>query len=287
MLYALVVTVILLGCAGLLIPAIGRVREAAGRSACSGHICQLSVAIQNYASANQGRLPTGTVANPSIGVERRLSWYVSVLPHMEADKSFKLIDLGAAADGERNRILTHLRFRNICCPMSGELKVQNGGTYDPTTGGFVYPGGDRAWKSPGPVTHYIGVAGVGVDAPSLDMRSPLAGVFGNDRRLTLPGDITDGTGNTMILFETALDPGHWAYGGRSTVRGIDPDATPFIGEGRPLGGFHTGSRPSTFAPRPSLAIIAMCDASIRTIGNDISPDVLKGLATANGHEHIP
>ena len=41
-----------------------------------------------------------------------------------------------------------------------------------------------------------------------------------------------------MLIETANNPGHWAYGGNATVRGFEPDTAPYIGPGRPFGGFH-------------------------------------------------
>lgn len=283
--YALVVTVILLGCAGLLVPSVARVREAASRSTCLDHLKQLSVAIHNYASSNQDRLPVGTVPNATLPAERRLSWYVSILPYVEQDKAFKLIDLSTAADDERNRIPTGLRFRNFCCPSSGELKVRNGGVYDPDTGAFIYPVGDRAWKSPTPVTHYVGVAGVGEYAALLPTGHPRAGVFGYEGRYTIV-NIPDGTSNTLLVMETGLNPGHWAYGGPSTVRGIEPGMEPYFGEGRPFGGFHS-SRASVFEGWNRHGIIAMCDASTRTIGNSIDPTVLAALATAAGKEELP
>ncbi len=283
--YALVVTVILLGCAGLLVPSVARVREAASRSVCTCHLKCLGISIHNHASSNNDRIPAGTVPNASLPAERRLSWYVSILPYVEQDKAFKLIDLRAAADDERNRIPTGFRFRNFTCPSSGELKQNNGGVYDPITGVSVYPGGDNAWKSPGPVTHYVGVAGVGSDAATLRPDHPRAGVFGHEGRYTIV-NIPDGTSNTLLVMETGLNPGHWAYGGPSTVRGIEPGMEPYFGEGRPFGGFHN-SRASVFDGWNRHGMVAMCDASTRTISNSIDPTVLAALATAAGKEELP
>ena len=288
--YAIVVGVILLACTGLLIPSVARVREAAGHSTCCDHFKQIAVAVHNYASANQDKLhdgaynPNPRLPNP-LPLERRLSCHVLLLPYLEQDRTYRLFALDAAADDERNRLATSVRFRGLCCPSSGELKVRNGGVGNPVTGEFVYPGGDAAWKSPGPVTHYIGVAGVGANAAALDPDDPRAGLFGNHPRWTIT-NVPDGTAHTLMFFESALDPGHWAYAGRSTVRGIDTDESPFVGEGRPIGGFHS-TRDGWFASRRHQAIVAMGDGSIPTITDRISPEVLAAFATANGHEKIP
>ena len=60
--------------------------------------------------------------------------------------------------------------------------------------------------------HYIGIAGVGRDSPSLPEKHARAGVFGYDRK-TRMADITDGAANTMMMAETALAIGPWIAGG--------------------------------------------------------------------------
>src|SRR5262249_49062758 len=68
---------------------------------------------------------------------------------------------------------------------------------------------------------YIGVAGMGADAPSLPLSSPRAGYFGYDRIVT-PRDVKKGTSNVLMVLETS-EAGRWAAG-HATVRGIDDEA---------------------------------------------------------------
>src|SRR5262249_34049621 len=99
----------------------------------------------------------------------------------------------------------------------------------------------RPHSEPG-LTSYIGIAGVGKDAPDLPKGSSnRIGVFGypEDRQLRLD-DASRGISFVMMVAETAHDNGPWLAGGPPTVRGLDPDDQPYIGTGRPWGGCHSG-----------------------------------------------
>jgi prepilin-type processing-associated H-X9-DG protein len=117
------------------------------------------------------------------------------------------------------------------------------------------------------IVHYVGVAGVGPDAPYLPVDHRRAGVFGYDR-VTRIVDIVRGTSNTMMIIETAKDNGPWTAGGPATVRGVDPATRPNIGTGRPFGGIHRGGVNVLFA-----------DASIRFVRATVDPAVFERIAT--------
>ena len=70
--------------------------------------------------------------------------------------------------------------------------------------------GPARTRRPGfPVTHYVGVAGVGPDAGRLKADDPRAGVFGYGRT-TRPEDITRGAANTIAILGVSERCGAWA-----------------------------------------------------------------------------
>lgn len=272
--YAVVIGILMSLCAGVLLPSIANAREAAKRSVCVCHIHCLGYGVLIYASSHQERLPGYSNWSPlrpnPLPRERRLSWQVDLLPFIGQDPTAKLFDISAADDDPKNRAGMEERLYTLTCPSSGERSG---------SGQTVH------WKSPGPVTHYVSVAGVGTNAAELNLTNAGAGMFGYEPRWGI-SNIPDGNSNTMMLFESALDPGHWAKCGPSTIRGIDPTDVPFVGEGRPIGGFHPGSH-SWFRRRSPSANIVMADGSSRHLTNRISPEVLAALVTANGRESVP
>jgi prepilin-type processing-associated H-X9-DG protein len=124
-------------------------------------------------------------------------------------------------------------------------------------------------------TWYVGVAGVGRDAPALPGGHPRAGVFGYDRQ-TRVADITDGVATTVMLAETSSANGPWTTGGPATVRGLDPGRQPYIGRNRQFGGTHRGG-----------VIVAFADGSVRFLSESIDRKVFEALATIAGGESLP
>jgi prepilin-type processing-associated H-X9-DG protein len=122
---------------------------------------------------------------------------------------------------------------------------------------------------------YIGVAGVGADAPTLPAKSPRAGVFGFDRA-TRYDNIIDGTSQTMMVVETTRNHGAWTAGGLSSVRGVDPPTQPYIGRNRPFGGYHPGG-----------ANVLMADGSVRFLREKVAPGVFEAISTVAGGERLP
>jgi prepilin-type processing-associated H-X9-DG protein len=130
-----------------------------------------------------------------------------------------------------------------------------------------------AEPAPQPTTT-IGIAGLGIDSPSVPTTDPRAGIFGYDRQTTL-ADIKDGAANTMLLAETSRGIGCWLQVGPATVRGLDPANKPYIGPGRQFGGLHDGT-----------AVVAMADGSVRVLGESIDPKVFEALSTIAGSERL-
>jgi hypothetical protein len=85
----------------------------------------------------------------------------------------------------------------------------------------------------------------------------------------------------MVLLETSAGLGPWSSGGAATVRSIDLDDTPLVGEDRPFGRVHRMER-IRFASVPNSAMAAILDGSVREISHTISADSLAAAATIAG-----
>src|SRR5262249_1938136 len=115
-----------------------------------------------------------------------------------------------------------------------------------------------------PASHFAGVAGVGADAAKLHPRDARAGIF-NNQRPTRVEDIRDGASNTLLVMGVREHLGSWADGGTATVRGIARE--PYVNG---PDGFGTGN--------PDSMLVLMADGSVRTIGAQTDPRVIRRMA---------
>jgi hypothetical protein len=223
---------------------------------------QIALAMGSYHDAH-GRYPCGTVVESAEAPEERLSWLVALLPHLEQAPLSKEFDEEAGWAESSNQKAAQTSIKIFHC--SG----QHG----------------RDWDRPWPRTSYVGIAGVGADAPSFHLKDPGWGVFGHERRVARK-DVTDGTSMTMFLLETAEDKGLWAAGGSATVRPIDPARQPYLTAQGPFGMEHSNPLFWQITRQPVETMAAMLDGSVRSLSDDISPRTLEALATIAGGEEI-
>jgi prepilin-type processing-associated H-X9-DG protein len=255
---ALVALAALLTVGGVLLVRHGS--EAAHLHQCRMNLQQLALGLISYGSVH-GSFPAGTAPNARLRPEKRLSWLVVAWRFIE--RWGWLFSMTEAWDSEANRITRGQgvgggpramgRVAGLCCPAAA------GSSEDHMPG----------W------TWYVGIAGVGTDAPTLPEGHPRAGIFGYDRQTPL-GAIKDGASNTLAIAETGLDNGPWTAGGEATVRGLDPSRLPYIGEGRQFGGLHRDG-----------VMVAMADGSVRFLRETMEPRVFGALATVAGGELLP
>lgn len=235
-------------------------REDARRRQCANHLRQLGLGLHNYHEVF-GAFPPGTLPNPALPPERRLSWIVVGWSSGIGDGQIRPnIDRTRPWDDPLNRPPTGYSGNDRPAAMSEMVFPAC------PSGPDAGPGGD------GSLLDHVGIAGVGLDAPALPKGHPRAGVFGYDRVTTL-AEIIDGTSGTMMVVETARDNGPWTAGGPSSVRGLDPARTPYVGKGRQFGGLHAGGCNVLFA-----------DGSVHFVREPVDTRMFERLATIAGGE---
>jgi len=232
---------------------------------CANNLKQIGLALHNYADVHPHKLfPAGSISNVGLDPDRRLSWFVEILPFLEEDDLYRKFDRRGGWDSPPNISLSETPLQVLECR---GWREQNSAA--------------QPWE-----TAYVGFAGVGRDTATLPLGAPNIGAFGYDRQITF-SDVKDGTSNTLMVLESARETGPWAQGGFSTVRSLDPENKPYLGPTHPFGGTHF-SENNVFNRGHSIGCNGlMMDGSIRFLRDSTSPDVLEAMATIAGGEKIP
>jgi Tfp pilus assembly protein PilE len=94
---------------GLLLPAVQKVREAAARTQSQNNLKQLMIAVHNY-NDTYAKLPAGVDEN-------NFSATSKLLPFIEQDNVFKLIDLKKSIDDEANATARKVQLKVLLSPL--------------------------------------------------------------------------------------------------------------------------------------------------------------------------
>ncbi len=161
---------------GLLLPAVQKVREAANRARCAGHLKQFSLACHNYHDT-QGRLPAAVDA----GGPRYTTLFVELLPYVEQAPLHGRWDFASPG---ANSALALTALPLMLCPSHPGI--------DPTSGLTTYGGngGTRPW----PLDALTKADGMFPTAGPMSKPAP------NQTGVRLD-HVTDGTSNTLLLGE--------------------------------------------------------------------------------------
>ena len=222
---------------------------AAGRGLDEENHRHIQTALLAFQKA-EGHFPAGAGGGTLLPPETRLSWIAALLPYFGHADWHRQLEFGYSWNGPPNRLVSQRPLAEVINPVLGPAATQ---------AGF-------------PVTHYVGVAGVGPDAGRLAVDDPRAGVFG-DARTARPADITRGTANCIAVLGVGEHCGAWAAGGEATVRSLTQ--RPYVNG---PDGFGSG--------QPGGMVAGMADGSVRFISKDVDPGVLEHLATIHGNDGV-
>ncbi|MGD9714681.1 MAG: DUF1559 domain-containing protein [Thermomicrobiales bacterium] len=298
----LVVIAIIAVLIGLLLPAVQKVREAAARMKCSNNLKQIGVALHSYHDAI-GTFPKCTnIGSTSVG------WTCLILPYIEQEAIGRQVNPALpayATAGNVNRLLGQYQVSVFLCPSYSEIRSSS--TID------NLPGGALAYT-----THYVGNMGPKGTNPSSGSAYMVNGLGTSQGGLACEGilpfhsalsssspaqpaavrmtDITDGTSNTLMVFEVAwkgleVSPGSL----RSWVRGAswnnDSTAAKNVANAMRTVKYNGGGNyndVSMGSNHPGGCLAAIGDGSVRFLQESIDLNrVLLPLASRGGGEVIP
>jgi len=198
----LVVIAIIAILIGLLLPAVQKVREAAARMTCGNNLKQLGIAIHNYASANQDKLPGGVQGGCSGNPPYPGSpFFFTLLPYIEQDNIYKAVGQSGASWGNAGGVngQTVAPVKPLLCPSDPS---HNNGT-GPNTGWTVTSYARNGQMFDGAVA---------VQQPS---------TYGWTVPKYSVGNIPDGTSNTLAITERYAYMATYGWSGLWTHHGQD------------------------------------------------------------------
>jgi prepilin-type N-terminal cleavage/methylation domain-containing protein len=317
----LVVIAIIAILIGLLLPAVQKVREAAGRMSCTNKIKQLTLALHNHESTF-GHFPPGTVnlspangaiaagddpngRNGSGAVGIGGPWICFLLPYLEQEQLFRHFD---RIRNERPEVVDWFGHPNYADTPIGDSQIHAMSCPShPVVTEHLANGTGMEHLSRGNYAASYGRGGYG-SAQTNDPR--IGGLFGNNSRFRVT-DVTDGTSNTLAFSElkhrlpSTTGPsfqdtrGTWAYGtmggnifsAQTGPNSSVPDGVwgcrSFPQEGMPctqIGSPFSGMYSAARSYHTGGVVSSMGDGSVRFVPDTIDLAVWQAVATRGGGE---
>jgi len=251
----LLVVVAILGLLiALLLPAVQAAREAARGISCGNNLHQIGIGLHGYHEAH-GCFPPG-------GIERRLSrletkkrqiaWSAFLLPFVEQEPLYGMIDFSKPFDAEENRLAAAQVLTIYLCPSAprSSPRIAGRGACD-----------------------YGGIYGQRLTGAN----SPPNGTMLYDRAISIR-EIVDGTTNTLIVSEDAAwKDGQWinALNVFEVAHPINPPETPYTLMDNEIRSEHPGGANGLF-----------CDGAVRFLNQNMQRETLGAICTRNGREVI-
>jgi prepilin-type N-terminal cleavage/methylation domain-containing protein/prepilin-type processing-associated H-X9-DG protein len=245
----LVVIAIIGVLAGLLLPAIQAAREAARKTTCQSNLRQVGLAMLTYHDAH-GTFPPGGIewrAGSDL-TKRQLAWSAFILPQLEEQSVYDLVDFSKAFDSSANAAAASHALSMYLCPStrrSGNL-VQGRGACD-----------------------FGGIYGERITSPN----NPPKGAMLYDVPLNIK-HLTDGTSKTILVGEDSqFTDGQWINGRNIFDQAYAINSAPAFEND--IRSYHPGGAGGLFA-----------DGSVHFLSETLQLNILAALCTRAGGEVI-
>lgn len=234
---------------GLLLPAVQQVREAARRTSCGNKLRQIGIGLQLHHDAKSTFPPGGIEWRlGSDTSKRQLAWSVFLLPFIEQQNTFDLLDLSQAFDSAANELGARTMINTYICP-SGQR-------------GFELSDG----RAP---CDYGGIYGERINSPN----NPPKGLMIYDQSFR-HSDILDGSSNTMIVGEdSGWSDGQWINGRNIFDQAFAINAAP---------PFENDIR----SEHPDGANTVFADGSVHFLSNQMDLETLGAVCTRAKREIV-
>jgi len=283
----LVVIAIIAVLIGLLLPAVQKVREAAARAQCINNLKQIGLAMHSYHGANEFFPPGFTSRSLTVngdGLGSGWGWAAYLLPYLEQDNVFRLIDLNKDIMDPSHAAVRVMALKVFLCPSDSPPSPT---CAVPTASGNVNLG----------FANYVGMGGTYEVTAFPDTSN--GSYYRNSR--TRVASITDGTSNTIFVIERDSQRAPRTTWVGAVTMSLNPPINPsYDDEGPPtLVLTNTGEAADGRVPNNSLQHVEdatskhstgvntlLGDGSVRKIQNTINPVAWQSLGTRAGGEVI-
>jgi len=285
----LVVVAIVAVLAGLLLPAMQRVRESANQTTCRNNLKQVGLALHSF-HATHGRLPPGYLCDNFDLMDIEFNrpgwgWASFLLPYIDQSPLAARLRWDFAVEDAENADVRTQMVRTFMCPS------------DHNTGVFAVLTMNNFKVGVAATNSYAACYGSG--GPIGEAATTGDGVFYCNSRTRFT-DICDGTSTTLAVGERAawFVQAPWigvlTYGTarthpRSPTFLVAIEEAPVMALARPSDGplNHPYSSPyDFFSPHPATGNFAFADGSVRSLAFTVPPAVWRTLATREGGEPV-
>ena len=291
----------------LLLPAVQSAREAAWRSSCTNNLRQLAIGAHNYHDVHK-QLPLGNSYNTGSdgtwdgpGGRMHRSWIVMMLSFVEETARYDLIDQDKqqldptpnAANGVSNLSVVMENLPLVLCPADAGAwlpanRVDAGSPHKLGLTCYAANIGDHHNGGLG-VGHSPGWGNQGSSATPDIVRQSTRGVISRYGWSARFAEITDGLSHTILAGEVVPEWDglqDWGHQNLATTAFPINYRNEDWASGRFVSGRDWAYQALYRSFHPGGANFALCDGSVKYIGDNINHAAFRGMASRAGEEAI-